>query len=70
MIEPVLKKFASFVDKVAAGNSKLDWRYLKAVLIRALGHTNGWVRSWALNQVVRTPVCLLNDDYYVSCCLL
>lgn len=57
IIRPVLPCFATLLDLAARG--AFEWRWIEVVLVRALAHSNGWVRLWALEKAADVPPPLL-----------
>ncbi|CAB3403785.1 unnamed protein product [Caenorhabditis bovis] len=61
IIRPILPRMDSLLEAVKAGTISFD--YAKIVLIRAFVHSNGWIRSWAIEKVIEIDSKILANNY-------
>ncbi|CAJ0606283.1 unnamed protein product [Cylicocyclus nassatus] len=66
IIKPVLPKMDDVLNSVHSG--LLDFKWASVIFLRALAHSNGWVRSWSLEKVVSVDAGVMaeNKDFLLS----
>ncbi|CAI2329721.1 unnamed protein product [Caenorhabditis sp. 36 PRJEB53466] len=69
IIRPILPRFDTLIQSVIDG--KLDFLWAKIAIFRAILHTNGWIRVWAIEKSVTIDRQLLaNNHEFVTSILI
>nr|pir hypothetical protein T14B4.1 - Caenorhabditis elegans [Caenorhabditis elegans] len=68
IIRPVLPRFDTLLNSVRDG--KLNFQWLKVALFRAMLHTNGWIRVWAIEKSISIDASILKDNDHVITSLI
>ncbi|GMR50225.1 hypothetical protein PMAYCL1PPCAC_20420, partial [Pristionchus mayeri] len=63
IVIPFLARFPRLLSAVEKGSLPFAWA--EVVLVRALHHTNGWIRSWAVEQSVEMEMRMIRDNYQI-----
>ncbi|GMT24486.1 hypothetical protein PFISCL1PPCAC_15783, partial [Pristionchus fissidentatus] len=63
IVIPFLSRFPRIISMVEKGSLPFAWA--EVVLVRALHHTNGWIRSWAIETTVEMDMKLMRDNYQI-----
>ncbi|GMS97038.1 hypothetical protein PENTCL1PPCAC_19213, partial [Pristionchus entomophagus] len=63
IVIPFLARFPRILSSIEKGSLPFAWAEI--VLVRALHHTNGWIRSWAVEQSVEIDTKIIRDNYQI-----
>ncbi|KAK6024680.1 hypothetical protein OSTOST_09507, partial [Ostertagia ostertagi] len=68
ILNPVLPRMDLVMQSVYS--NMLDFKWAKVLLTRALAHSNGWIRLWALEKLVAVKANFLASDQNLLFCVL
>ncbi|KAF8371429.1 hypothetical protein PRIPAC_77858 [Pristionchus pacificus] len=63
IVIPFLARFPRILSMVDRGQLPFAWA--EVVLVRALYHSNGWIRAWAVEQSVEMDMRMIRENYEI-----